>query len=497
MRSRLFAIFGVALLLLAGLTGPVAAAPDFNEDAEAAQNPYITADVTVDGFDRGEMSVGEYEDDSGEIVSLPASVVKSEDVDDIGTGEVNPYTFVASDINFSDAGAFPRDKDSVSALDASEWSTDTSSSAGSMSVSDSETAPGVDAVSISTSSQSSGDTAVATFGNFSVTSDVEKRYLQAVMDVNTLDSGTTLELRATDSDGDYVVATLDSGATASDADVIGATTGEGFVFQEQVGGLSVQGSGDGAMGEIQSIDVHVVDGNADIDVSALNVQKTSEWGFGAERVDSDDDDEFETNTIRDVSEPGAISIHDVSTMSGEFDSAEIAGITMPMEFAASDLDNDSDLVDVTFDEATNYPSFEWRQEAYYRLQLPDAYDLSYANAALEQEVSVPENRYSVVEIAEGASGTDFEDIDSWTDKSGSLSSEGTTVELDSTIQVGQEIVVHESVLVTEDEKSAVQAVGGVGQFGSSGGGILDMILSPFGAIAGAVGALLARARGVI
>ena len=489
----------IATLLVTSLAAPAAmAAPDFNQNASAAQNPYISADVTVENFDRANMDVGQYEDDSGEIATLPATVNQSEDVDDIGTGTVNPYHFIATDVDFEDGAAFPHAEDNVSAVhNESKWTTD-AASGGSLTVSDSSTAPGVEALEVSTSSQTNGDTVTATFSDVSITSDAQKRYLQAMLDVNTLDSGATVEIRAVDGDGDYVATSINSSASASDDDVIGTGTGEGYVIQEQVGALTTQGNGDGTMAAIEEIEVVVMDGDASVRLSALNADKTSEWALGDERVDTDDEDDFETETIRDVSEPGQVMVYNLDTMGSAFDNAEINGLEMPMHFRASDLDSDESEVNVTFAEASSYPSFENRMESYYRLELPSAYDLSYANAALKQDVTVPNSRYQTVEIVEGASDTEFAEIDGWTDVLASVGSQGDTVTLDDTIQPGQEIGYHSTVLVTDDEKNAIQQIGGAGQFtGSGDGGLIDMILSPFGAIAGIASALLARARGLI
>lgn len=490
----------IATLLVTSLAAPAAmAAPDFNENASASQNPYITADVTVENYDRAEMEPGQYEDDSGEIATLPATVNQSQDVDDIGSGTVNPYQFVATDVDFSDGSGFPHAEENVSAVDnESAWSVDQSSTAGSMTVSDSSTAPGVEALQVSTSSQTSGDTATATFSDVSITSDAQKRYLQAMLDVEQLDSGATVEVRAVDSDGDYVATTINASATASDDDVIATGTGEGYVIQEQIGALTTQGTGDGTIGAVESVEVVVMDGNAEVRFSALNTDKTSEWALGDERVNTDDEDDFETETIRDVSEPGQVGVYNLDTLGPAFSNAEINGLEMPMEFRASDLATDEQEVNVSFAAADSYPSFENRMEAYFRLELPSAYDLSYANAALKQDVTVPNSRYQTVEVLEGASDTDFSDLSGWSDVTASVGTQGDTVTLDDTIQPGQEIAIHETVLVTEDEKNQLQQTGVAGQFAaSSDGGLVDMILSPFGAIAGAAGALLARIRGLI
>lgn len=498
MRGRRVVAGLLALVVITSMAAPALAGAAVNHSADAAQNPTLSTDVTKASHTIGEMSAAEYEDNSGEIATLDATVNKSSDTADVGTGYVNPYAFTATDINATDYDAFPHDKSDVSALTASEWSTDASGSAGSISVSDVTTAPDVEAVQISTSSQTSSDVATATFSNFSVTSDAEKRYVQTVLDVNTLDSATELELRINDADADYVSAQINASADASNEDAIANATGEGLVYQRQVGSMTVQGSGDGTMSEIQSIEVNVADGDASVDIAGLNVEKTSEWTFGNERVDSDDDDEFETNTITEVSTAGDIAIHDLSTMGATFDGAVVSDITMPMEFQASNLDTgDSSLINMTFSEASGYPSFEFMQDTYYRLELPDAYDLSYSNAKLTQEVSVPDSRYDTLEIVEGADGNDFTDLSSWTDVSGSITSQGETVTLDDTIQPGQEIALHYKVLTTQDEKAQLTATGGAGQFGDSGGGFLDALFSPLGALAAGAGAILARARGLI
>ncbi|WP_253737990.1 hypothetical protein [Halohasta salina] len=480
MRIRQVAtLFLVASMVLTAAVGPVAAqqqTTQINPDASAAQNPYISADVTVDAFDRSAMEPGQYEDDSGEIATLPAVVDKSDDVDDLGTGEVNPYHFVASDIEFADAAGFPNSEGNVSAVhNESRWSTDTSASAGSMTVADSSTAPGVESLEVSTSSQSSGDTAVASFSDVSIDSDVEKRYLQAIADVSA-DSGATVEIRAVDADGDYVA-------------ILNGTTGEGVVDQEQIGKLSVSGSGDGSMSEVQSIEVVISDGDATVDVSALNADKSSEWTLGDERIQNpDNSDEFDTETVTDH-DGGQIQIHDMSTLGPAFEDATISDLTIPMDFRAADLEADANEVNVTFSEAPEYPSFDQKQTARYRIELPDAYDLSYANAELRQESNIPNSRYQSVDILEGASDTNFSDLSGWVDVLDQIGSSGEDVVLDDTIQPGQEIAYKSVTLVTGDEASEVQNVaeGIVGMTGSSGG--------VFGAISGFFGTIWGKITG--
>jgi hypothetical protein len=462
----------IASMVLMSAIAPVAMAAQVNHEAGAAPQGEIATDVTVSSHDRSTMSPLEYEDDSGDLTTLPASLNTSDDVDDLGTGYVNAYSFTPTDIQFEDAGAFPHANESKSAVDnESAWTT-IGANSGKASVSDVTTAPGVEAVEIATDgSMGSGDVAGAEYTDFSVTSDVDKRYLQLGLTVDTLDSDAVVEVRANDSDGDYVEAEINA-SRSSGEDYITNATGDGIVYQRQVGSMTVEGNGDGSMQEIQEIEVRVLDADANVDIMALNVERLSKWTLATERADTDDDDEFETNTIYEHKTGGDIATHGLSTMGSVFDSATINDLTYPVNFAVSDLPDED--VNATYSAADSYPAFDSMFEAYYRIQLPDAYDLSYANAELQDTVSVPSGRYETVEYAEGVSDTDFEDISSWTSVSDQYSSEGADVTLDSTIQPGQEIALHYEYPVTDDEKSALEATGMVGgPMGSGSGGPAD------------------------
>src|SRR6056297_1552034 len=100
----------IGLLMALVLVAQPAAAlgGGLNYDSGDAPNPEIVADTTVDNY---EVSWGDdprYEDDSGSVTDLPATVNTSTDPAALGSGDVNAYTFTATDINFSAAGEFPR-----------------------------------------------------------------------------------------------------------------------------------------------------------------------------------------------------------------------------------------------------------------------------------------------------------------------------------------------------------------------------------------------------
>lgn len=501
-RNKITAVGMMALLLLSAVAMPVNAASglDYSSDGKAP-NPYASVDsLTVESWNNSDFDEPtEYYDDSGDPADLRGDVNRSSDAEDLGTGTVNPITVTATDIEVDEFGEFPRKSvedgdNSASALDASEWSTDMSGSAGSGSVSDVSTAPNVDAVGVSTSGQASGDTAVFTYGNFSITSDAEKRYVQLAADVNTLDSGATAEVRLKDSDGDYVTVGINGSADASANDVLANSTGEGQVAQVQIGQLQVEGSGDGSMSEIQSIDVVVSDGDVAADFALINAEKTSEYTFGEKYVDSDDDDELETETITDPR--GPFSVHSVDTFGSTFSSAVYHSLSYPAHVEAKYLPSED--VKSSFDKDNAYPNWASVADIYYRLSLPSAYDLTYSGVELVQEQRWAETRYATVEIKEDAGDTDFDEIDNWTDKTSSFNSQDSTHTLDSTVSIGTEYAIHIQLKLTSDEASAMQSTAGgaAGPMGGSDdGGLIDTLVGLPGIAIAAVGALIGRAQG--
>lgn len=475
-RQTAIALAMLVLVAASPLAG-IAAATNFSSDV--AQNPEVEVDVTKSTHEMG-WAAAEYEADNGELTEMDATLNSSVE---------NPYSYALDGVNESDFGAFPHAKSDVSALDAGEWTKDMSGSAGSGSIANVNTEPGVDAVSLSTSSQTSGDVAKFTFSNFSITSDAEKRMFQTGVNVNTLESGATAEVRAVDADGDYVAAEV-NGSRTSGEDLIATGTGDGFMFQRQVGKMAVQGTGDGAMGEIQKVVVVVSDANADVDLYALNADKFGKWDFGTQRIDTDGDGDLDdTETVYEVNESsaGTISVTDVDTLGNTFDDATFHDVTVPMLFEASKLPSEDVLFE--FESASGYPSFDSRVDAYYRLELPDAYDLSYANAEMKDTVEMPGSRYQTVEYAEDTGDTELTNISSWTDKTSAYDTQGANVSVDSTVSVGSEMVLHYDYVVTADEKAELQSsgsdsAGGAGILGGGSGGIIDTIISLPGAIIG-------------
>ncbi|MFB6179559.1 MAG: hypothetical protein ABEI77_07550 [Halorientalis sp.] len=465
--KRLLVIALVGMMALAPVVAATTGHP-VNHDAKSTPKPDISTNVTKATHEVGWDPVA-YEANNGSMAHLNAEINSSVD---------NPYWFEASEVNFSDAGAFPHAKKDVSILDASEWSKDLNGSAGSGSISDVTTTSGVDAVELSTSSQTSGDTAVFTMANFSVTSDTSKRYLQSVYDVESIGSGTGSQLRAVDGDGDYYAIDINQ------------STGQGYISQTQLGSMSMVSAGDGSFGNIEKLQVVINDSDETVRFAALNTERMSEWQFGEHANDTDDDGTLEKSTITENPDGGALHITSPSSMGPAFSNATIHNLGESVVFEAKDLAAED--VAANFTKTDTYPGYHGTASIYYRMKLPSAYDLSYTGASLVDRQSATEDRYETVEYAEGTGSTNFSDISdsSWSAITGDYSGVGTNVTVDDTVQPGNAMVLHYNMKLTKQEFNAMKSTGAAGGFGSSRGGLLGSILSPFGAIMTALGGLL-------
>ncbi len=484
--KQLGAVLAAFAVLLSGVAPALAAGGLNYSDSGKAPNPYIAVDsVTVEDWDNSEFdSPLEYYDDSGEAAELPATVNRSDDPDKLGNGTVNPISVTATDIDVEEFGGFPRkdgeDNNKISVLHADEWTTSGAT------VSNVTTAPGVSAVEYAGTASSDS----SSYSDFSITSSVEKRYVQIGADISSASGTPTFEVH--DSDGDYVVVELyNSSADASDAAVLANSTGEGQVLQTQVGKLEVKGSGDGTMGEMTKI---VVSGDVNADFSLINLEKTGQYTFGQKYVESDNSDDLETE---DITEPnGEYRVHSVDTFGSTLDNAVFKGLSVTADFRASDLASSD--VKSSFEKDNAFPNWDTVADLYYKISLPSAYDLSYSGVTLVQEQQWPGTRYVTLEVAEGVGDTEFSDISSWSSKASSFDNQDKTHTLDSTVSVGTEYAIHIQLKLTGDEASAMQTAGGsggAGIFGGGSGGIMDTIFGLPGLIAGAVVGLFGRSQG--
>jgi hypothetical protein len=463
LRGRLSPRSALALVFAALLVGSAAAQAGMviNDDSDVVQTPEIVeTELTKSSHTVGNMSLTEYQADDGAVETLNAHINKSVE---------EPITLRADRIDADAYDQFPRKSgetgaNSASALDASEWSADTSGSAGSGSVSDVELVDGVSGVQVSTSSQGSGDTSTFTYDNFSIDTDANARHAQFVLNVATLDSGASVTLAAVDADGDEKQIMLDSSLSSSDDNVAATGTGDGIVYQQELGTLSTAGSGDGSMDGIEKLTVDVTDADADIRFAAVNLEKKSDWTFGEYKNDS-------TGEMDDIVEPsGEFSVTSLDTLGSEFDGSEIHQIAFPVVYGAGDLPTSAQMH--KFSDADQYQGYDQIAHLYYRLEVPSAYELSHSGLSLQDTVDLPANRYKVVEYAEGVGDTEFENISTWNAATGSYSSQGKNVTLDTTIEPGSAIAYHASYPVTSQEKNTMlQTAGAAAGGGASSGGL--------------------------
>jgi hypothetical protein len=489
MNARGFLAALLAITLATSMMGaPVAAAPGLNFSDDRAPNPYLVEDqLTVAQHDMAEMdSPLQYYDDSGNIATLPASVNESQDT---------PYTYRADQVNASVFSEFPRKSESASAIDASEWTTSSGASS-SMSVSQTDGATASNVPAIETAATVvSGETATATYSNFSITNDPNKRVLRFVGNVDTLSSSAHVEVRAVDSDGDYKAAEINSSSTASNAGVIGASTGQGYVFQERLGDLATEGSGDGSFDGIEKIEVYVADADATLTIVGLDAESKSEMTLG-ETVNSND--ETETVTERYSGGDMSLSVTSLDTLGSSFDEATLNDLRVSdVRYRFQDL-TDADDYSVEFSDASDYGSYERKLEVQGRLAIPAAIDLSHSGLAFEDEQGFVDTRYATVEVAEGVGDQDFDNISSWSDVSDKYTSQGATHTLDSTVAVDKEYAIQMTVLLQSSEEDTLKgSPAGAGPVGSGGGGIAGMISGFFSTTVGKVTAIVGTIIGAV
>ncbi|WP_459808553.1 hypothetical protein [Halopiger thermotolerans] len=460
-----------------------------NYSSDVVANPFISADVTIGTHKSGYDSPLMFENDNGEDVELPAEI-NDRHPDNADETTQNLFGFRADKVSTGAYNAWPRDtkydesgdgdaETAVTAVDATHWSTDTSNTSGSLTVENG--GDEVDSVRIAASSIASGENATATFDltahNAEITSDEEKRYLQLCLNVDALTSGAVVEIRAVDEDGDYKAGVIDPSADSSSTNVIATATGAGIVFQKQLADLTVQGSGDGAINNIQALEVDVAEADATVELFGIDLERKSKWEFGRHVKNENTDDE-ETVTVY---EPGP-GVETYTSLDGEIlSNATIHDLEVPVKYTAAA----SDAGSASSTSADNYPQFDHRLEQVERLETETAIDLSHSNLKLELEQTLPTDRYHTLELATGTSSKDDPEDMSFSDVSGSLSGVGSTVVLEDLVESGKEYTVRIREILTSDEYDTATSVGTMGGGGgarSTGGG---------GWFSGARGALLA------
>lgn len=489
MRKAILAVF-LTLTVVTGTSGLVAAqsasGPGLDFENDKAPNPTIHEDQLIVGeHDLGEMNDSlQYYDDDGNMQRLPATVNQSQDT---------PVGVRFDKINADAYTQFPRiDSESGNSANwtiAGNWSTSSGASS-SMAVADADS-DGMNRVNFDASVASS-ETATATLtDDIGITTDPNKRVMMAVINVDQLTSGSTVELRAVDGDGDYRSATISGSADANGQTTIANSTGDGYVFQSKLNEMALEGSGDGTFNEIQEVQVVVSDSDAEVTVSGLDLDRKSERDLGEIQRDTDDDGDLEATTITNYYEGGVADLTGLDTLGSMYDGAVINDLRVyDVEYQYSDLTDDSEFSTEFSDSDYSYPK---QLELYGDLQVPSAIDLTHGTLTVEFEQGMVNDRYAIAEVAtdidseEAFGNLSDSDYTSWTSALGSVNS---TATIQANANADTTYRIHMVVLLQDDEVSDLRASGG-GLFGPTGGdgggGIIGWIVGAGAAVLGGLG----------
>jgi hypothetical protein len=505
MDRRTFMAATTAAAVSVAATGAVSAQEEevLNYDSDYLPNPTINGSVTVAevGPDMGMLEYIADDDSVEDLADYGARLAEREDDET----PHNPVGVSAGAIDAPTYGAFPRDEmydesgdgdeeTAVSALDATHWTTDESSTAGSITVADGESQGGADGLRVSTSSQTSGDTAVATFSEFETMTDgPDRRTIQLGVDVDTLESGAVVDFVIRDSSDNTVTVTIDDSLTLDDSNVVATSTGEAYVFQQQIGDLN-----ENVLNDIAAVDIEVSEANADVLVFFMDIERSTRIAFGTEEY-LDSDDEVDTQTLYEPS--GWYWVTEL----GSFDDALSDATFMDVEYEAAfeAAGTPDDWREYTFEAADRYDQ-DHRFKYVQNFDLPAAFDLSYTLDNLDDEQAFPSGRYLTVKSTTGDETRVLDDADSddvsWTSRTGSYDADiGSDVTITSAVNPSDIQAVYYDILVNQgerDEMTGTASVGG-GPTGQSGGLLSTIFSLPGMLISGLVGVLGLRRLGFI
>jgi len=484
MKRALIAFLTVITVVSTPIIGAASASPGLNFSNEDSPNPTIVEDeLIVAEHDMSDMSGPiDYYNDNGEVETLPATVNDS---------QTTPVGLRFDKVDAERHYLFPRiDSENSNAAnwtDESEY-TKSSGSSSSMTISDADS-NGVKAVQFAGSVASTESATAALSKDISITSDANKRVMFAVVNVDTLASGATVELRAVDGDGDYRYAEVNASESASADDTIANSTGNGYVFQERLGDLPMAGSGDGSFDSIQKVEVVAVENDATVTVSGLDLDRKTSSDLAEIERDTDGDGEDETTTITNYYEGGKMNVTGLDSFGSDYDNAEIMDLSVyDVQYQFSDL-SDSSKYSVEFEtDGTKY-SYPASLEMYGDINVPAAIDLSHGSMSLEFDQGLITERYATVELASGIdSSTEFgnESDGAFTDVSDSLTGEDTTATLSGSVSSDSTQRVHIVALLKDDEVGDIRDSGAVGPTGSGGDGFFSTLIGKITGLTGAV-----------
>lgn len=449
---------------------------ELNFGSDFVQDPWIEGTTTVAEVDRESMGELDFVADDGTESSLAemGGVLAPRDEED---QPHNPIRLRGDLIHSNEYTSFPRDEtftnaddeeEDLNAVDATHWTVDESGTTGSLTLNTVTSDPDGDALEVQ-AVNADGDIGTATFTDFEISSGEMRKYLQLVVNVRDLPSATTVTFVVRDSDGDERTARIDSAADRSEDGVVANEVADGVVFQTQVGDLN----GSAEMNTIEEFEIQVENGDVDLLLSAINLERESRWEYGTQEY-LNSDEEVDTQTMYEPA--GQFAITSLDTLGSRFDSATLGDVEYDVHYYARELPSEN--INFEFSDAERYDQ-EYRFEAVYNFEIETHYDLGHQLDRLADEQLYPSSRYLATEIVtdqdEQVALEDVEDLD-WTDVSteydGSIGDEG---ELSTALSAGTVDAVHFDILVKEDEREDMEAVAAAGPTGKSSGGIFDWI----------------------
>lgn len=489
-RRRFMAASAATAAAVVAGTGPAAADhSSLNYESGLVPDPWLEGTVAIADHDRTEFdSVTEYYDDESEPADLAdhgAIVAPGPDEDT----PHNPITLRADRIDAEEYHKFPRgetydedgdgeDDADLDAIDAEHWTVDESGSGGSLTVEDVDAPSEGPGLRMSASGQTSGDTAVGTFDDFTIESGELKKYLQLGVTVDALPSGAVVTVRLEDSTGATVDAQIDPSADASQDGVIAASTVTGHVYQVQLGTLA------DSLDTIESLEVRVEGGDPDVTFFAINVEKSSRWAFGSEEY-TNADDELDTRTVHEPS--GEYSITGIDTLGDDFESAALRPVKADLRFETSGATEAT--VHYEFNDL-DHPSYEREFRMAVNRELPTGYDLEYLELSFRDKAAVWPEQYGTLSVATNLDETqelgDVEDLDT-VDRSSAMEDKGDEIDLSSSVAEGKVQLANYQLRIDPSDEEQMVASGPGGPAASGGGGFFSSARGMLVGVLGGVG----------
>ncbi|PSQ83820.1 MAG: hypothetical protein BRD40_01675 [Bacteroidetes bacterium QS_1_65_9] len=155
-----------------------------------------------------------------------------------------------------------------------------------------------------------------------------------------------------------------------------------------------------------------------------------------------------------------VSVHSVTTLGSEFDSATFDQLSFPAHFSAANAEANASWA---LGESEGYPNWDKFATFTYRIELPSAYDVSYSGLELVQTTKWRGERYTTVQYAENVgddtTASDLSDSD-WSDKTSAFDAKDKEISLDSTVSTSGDMILQYEMLFTDSEASDIQQQGG-------------------------------------